>query len=709
MRAGKFGQSLPLTLQITIAIVCLGLPALAQQPAPTPPPAIVNPASQPSAGGNTLSELFARLSIRAAELIPALQNEIEKPMLGWFENLSYALAAIIILFSFARLWRENSGAGADVFWWFGRLAVVFALMGSGPLLIDKLNGIGQEIASGGDGDSVLARFYVQQRNSFDVSYVRFAEGNFTVKSTGENIPPPPGGGEAVIGVLYDVASSPKDVDRKLQTLSRDMPTLFMFLSFARGIIDFGDFYLLLLGNFLLIVVRLAAPVMIALAVDRNLAHKISYQFLWGVVVLTLIWPAVSQLIRAFAYMGGNLAMALGDSNPLYKWDPQTMQEIGNSLHQPFYTVILAAAIMTVAGLSLWASPFIAYKVSTGQVYESISSTVSGWMGALVSAGVEFYSSSMASAINNQAERTQAQGQYNAEVARAGAGLEAGDHNVRANQIRGLTSAHGSRVAALAGIEGARAQQVMGFGVEKDFGLRSIEAQAALAKNDIWTRKDLAVADQQAASKREGATIETDRAADTQHFIGGKIIKGSEWLGGAARTALADKDGRQTLAGRGAGSLIEIGGGAYGLYQQYDSIQSRAAGKQGALAEYTDQSIRNQGAAGGRLDGNQDLYRESMKGATIERASGYIAAADAGAAISAGGANRNYAITAGGINRGAALDLQANRINYAGSISAAGITRDASFEAARLRALSAVVGAVGHSLAREAGQGMTLRY
>jgi hypothetical protein len=33
--------------------------------------------------------------------------------------------------------------------------------------------------------------------------------------------------------------------------------------------------------------------------------------------------------------------------------------------EPFYTVILAIVIMTIAGLSLWMSPVIAYKVAMG--------------------------------------------------------------------------------------------------------------------------------------------------------------------------------------------------------------------------------------------------------------------------------------------------------------------------------------------------------
>jgi predicted PurR-regulated permease PerM len=56
----------------------------------------------------------------------------------------------------------------------------------------------------------------------------------------------------------------------------------------------------MLSGFLLIAVRLAAPLMIAVAIDRHLANKISYPFLWGVVMLTLVWPIVSYLIRGLA-------------------------------------------------------------------------------------------------------------------------------------------------------------------------------------------------------------------------------------------------------------------------------------------------------------------------------------------------------------------------------------------------------------------------
>src|SRR5499433_4027805 len=355
MRTRKIKWSTLSALQIAAVVGCLSLSAFAQTPSPTPSPVSASPA------GSSLLQFFDNLIGRAGALMPLLQNEIEGPLLPWLENLSWWLAVLVIIFGFARLWRESAGAGADLFWWFGRVAIIFALAGSGPAIVSKLDAIGQEIAWGGSGSnsSVLYRFYSNHRNSFEEGYRRFTKGYFTVEPTGENLKPPPGGGEAALGVIRDVVASPKDVNNKFETLSHDMPMLFSILSFARGILAFGDLYLLVLGGFLMIAVRMAAPVMIALAIDRNLANKISYPFLWGTIVLTLIWPVVSQLIRAFAYMGGNLAMSLDASDVVYQWDSQTMGEIMTSGAEPFYTVILAIVIMTIAGLSLCMSPVIA--------------------------------------------------------------------------------------------------------------------------------------------------------------------------------------------------------------------------------------------------------------------------------------------------------------------------------------------------------------
>src|SRR5215510_835278 len=189
MSASKHRRSILSLLQITAVIVCLSLSALAQAPAPAPSPTPVP--ARPAR--NTISDVYRGLIDRVGDLIPLLQNEIEGPLMPWLEKMSWTLAMLVIMFGFTRLWRENSGASADVFWWFGRVGLIFALMGAGPTIISKLDAIGQELAWGGssrNGDSVvLNRFYTNQRNGFEEGYRRFTKGFFTVEPTGENLKP----------------------------------------------------------------------------------------------------------------------------------------------------------------------------------------------------------------------------------------------------------------------------------------------------------------------------------------------------------------------------------------------------------------------------------------------------------------------------------------------------------------------------------------
>jgi len=161
MRARRLRQPILIIVHIITLLACLGALALAQAPSPTPPPAPASPT------GSAWADMISALIGHAGALIPLLQNELEGPLLPWLERLSWGLAAVVFTFTFARMWRESSGAGADLFWWFGRAVICLALMGSGPALISRLDAIGQSIAWGGsDGrSSVLYRFYDNQRKS----------------------------------------------------------------------------------------------------------------------------------------------------------------------------------------------------------------------------------------------------------------------------------------------------------------------------------------------------------------------------------------------------------------------------------------------------------------------------------------------------------------------------------------------------------------
>jgi hypothetical protein len=394
MRMRALKQICLAAVQIIAIIVCLSASASAQTSTPSP-----QPSPTPTAGGGiSFAEALRQLANRGSELLVVFQNQIESPMLPWLENLSMLLGGLVAIAAFARLWKENAGAGADLFWWFARLGVIFALIGNGPKIINGMSETGAWIVRGGDDNGVLYSLYKEQRTSFTKAYEKFTEVTFTVRD--QSTQSVPGG---LVGVTSSIESSLTNPDRKFEITSMSMPMAFAGLNFGRGLISFGDLFVTLLEGFLIIAMRLAAPVVIALAIDRNLAQRVTFPYLWGAVVLTLIWPVVYLLISVIAYMGGNVAMAMGDK-PLYRFDERTMAIINASGSHPFFTVVLAAAIMMIAGLILWMSPYIAYQLSTGSLYEVAASTASTLGG-----GMQYYATSIAGSILQQAVMPQSGG------------------------------------------------------------------------------------------------------------------------------------------------------------------------------------------------------------------------------------------------------------------------------------------------------------
>src|SRR6266545_804969 len=294
--------------------------------------------AQTSSG--TLSDHIARLSIRASQLLPYLDYEVLSRIQAWVQGIAVAIAVLVLLFGFLRLWRETSG--------------------------------GNEL-QGSSGGSLLYDFYKAQRDSFNESYEKMTLGTFTVKVDGRDFTVKPSDSSigTFVGVLYDSQGTIKDLDQKLNDSSYTLPTLFNWLNAARTILEAGDFWLLLLGGVLLLVFKAAAPLMMAVAIDQKLAHKVAYPFVWGAAVLTLLWPSVSYFIRALAYLFGNVAMALGDSEPLYVWDYASLYAIKSNFASPVATVAIAAFMMTIAGGCLWISPYLAYRFSMGQIYEGV--------------------------------------------------------------------------------------------------------------------------------------------------------------------------------------------------------------------------------------------------------------------------------------------------------------------------------------------------
>src|SRR5256884_3340116 len=328
-----------------IWILLLPVVANAQSPSPTPAPSPVR----------SLSDNIAALTQRAGSLLPYIDNEIVSKLIGWFELLAWIIGNCLAGFAMLRVIREDNGEGPNLYWWFGRLALFFMLSGTSLAIVNGMSAIGDEIANGNETGqrSILQNLYLAQRDSFNDSYAKFQQNLFTVKADGRetSVESVPLGSESVLGILVDTDSTIQNFDQKADVSQWNISTMMTWLNFERALIEFGDLILVILGAALTLGLKLAIPFMLACIVDKNIANKTTYPFFYGVIALTLLWPSVSKVIRIVAYMWGNVAMAVGDSSPLYIWDYRTMRAITNPLAQPQYTIALAAFAMGLGALS----------------------------------------------------------------------------------------------------------------------------------------------------------------------------------------------------------------------------------------------------------------------------------------------------------------------------------------------------------------------
>lgn len=228
----------------------------------------------------SLPEQMQLAGRRAQGLVAFLQSEVGAYFTAWAERMAQALAALIILFSFLRVWREHDGRGANLFWWFARLAVCLGLVGSGPWLINEMYDVGRDIAVGPSADSVVFRFYDRMQANFSESYARIARGTFTIKVDGKDfVVTPVDGDDSLLGVLYDQESTVRDFNNRLSDSAWLLPKLFAWLGVCRGILEGGDLWLVILAGILLLAFKVVAPFAVVVAIDQKLAQRLSYPFL----------------------------------------------------------------------------------------------------------------------------------------------------------------------------------------------------------------------------------------------------------------------------------------------------------------------------------------------------------------------------------------------------------------------------------------------
>jgi hypothetical protein len=667
-------------LPFSLFLLVLLVPGFAQAQAPTPTPA-PSPVT-------SLSENIAALSLRAGSLLPYLDNEIVSKLIGWFELLAWVLGNVLAGFAMLRIIREDNGEGPNLYWWFGRLALFFVLSGTSLAIIDTMSAIGYEIANGNESgqQSILQKLYYAQRESFNDSYAKFQNNMFTVKVDGREtaIEPVRLGSESVLGILVDTDSTIQDFDRKVDVSQWNISTMMTWLNFERALIEFGDLILVILAAALKLAMKLAMPFMIAGIVDKHIASKTTYPFFYGLIALTLVWPAVSKIIRTIAYMWGNVAMAVGDSSPLYMWNYETMRAITDPLAQPQYTIALAAFGMGVGALCLYGTPFISLYVLSGRIYESVATVVSSWTGAIIGTGIEKYSAEAAASLNRQAETMQYNAGYQADVTRSGGQLEAG--NLRAQ---------GQRAAQFASIQAALTGQTAATVGAATTQRMIIQAAAGFQKSQVGAdvsrsiRETNISRDQQVGTTVVAATKEKVMAAGESH-----AAKNDLW-----GRSLAEAVPPEIPLIRPA-----LSGG----------FQNAAIGNRNRVVNETTDVYRDnvtglQNTAASKSISSSQQYEGDMKVAIDKQAAVQIAGVNAGAGEAIGGYRRGASESRGGVERNYGKELDANKAIYVSQVEAAGQTRDAGNQAAALRQAAAVIAAVGREISREVGQGMRIRF
>jgi hypothetical protein len=662
---------------VVFGLLLLPVVAQAQTPSPTPAPSPVR----------SLSDNIAAISQRAASLLPYINNEIVSKLIGWFELLGWVLGNCLAGFAMLRIAREENGEGGNLYWWFGRLALFFVLSGTGLVIVNGLGAIGYEIANGNESSqrSILQNVYLAQRDSFNESYAKFQQNIFTVKVDGREtaVNPVAIDSESILGIIVDTDSTLQNFDQKVDVSQWNLGTLLTWLNFERALIEFGDLILVILGAALALGMKLAMPFMIACIVDRHIASKTTYPFLYGVIALTLLWPSVSKIIRIVAYMWGNVAMAVGDNSPLYIWNYETMRAITNPLAQPQYTIALAAFAMGLGALCLYGTPFISLYLLSGRIYESVATVVSSWMGAMVGTGIEKYSAEAAAALNRQAEATQYSAGYHADVTRSGGQQESANMRAQGHRMMQLASIQATLTGQIAATQGAATTQRMIIQAAAGFQKSQVGSEVARNVRDTGTGKTLEIGNTVASAKR-------DLYMNAGNTSATKIDQGVSMV-----NSMVPMD-FPILRG-----LVEI--------PKYDAITKRNWTANEATTAFSAESIQNRETAANRVVYSAEKYQGEMNVAIDHQAGAQIAGVNAGAGQAIGGYERGATQARSGVEQNYQAEVGANRTAYVSQIDAASQIRAAGMEAAKLRQAAAVIAAVGREISREVGQGMRIRF
>jgi hypothetical protein len=706
-----------LSMVFTMAVIfCCVFPTLLaevptpSQPAPSPHTSIQHTPSLQFDGSGSFSAQVARFGLKARELMKGLQTEMMS-LMGWVEYLALILMTVVIIGSGLREWHENNWEGPNLFWWFGRLGVCLLLFGASLGIIDELYLAGKEIAEGGNHDSMLFKFYADRETLFNAGYEKVVDGSFKVTVSGQEFKVEPiDGAEAFLGVTHDQEGAIRDITSKLDDSSFTLPRLFAILSIARGVMELGDVWLVVLAGLLMMTFKVTAPFMVVLGIDRKLSQRTVNTYLWGLIVLTLIWPSVSYFIRGLAYMAGDLAMSMGDQGQVYDYDDAAQKTLRFPDTQPVYTIGFGALMMLGSGLALWVSPFLAYSFSMGRVFESVSQTASQYAASFAGAAMEWVSANVAAKISRQAERIQIQGGNEAEQERARGEKRAADLGAQARLAQAVQGARAQQITSLSQVHASLANQSGMANAGRDFQNMSLYRQSLLNYRNMMTAREKEIADNSVAKNQQVDELKAGWRSNGIEISGRSLSgaapplwgpsnksAGANTIGGAIKGPVSRID-PIGAAGFTAGSALQHYGNYLGWQLREEAVNNGAQGRENNISNYYSDMNKNLRA-----------YSNEMNGANADFAKAQAAVANASAAQASKGVNEGYALQLNTAHRVYDLETEANQTRLDAQINAAGVNLRSGLQAANLRAMSHVITQVAGKITRDIEKSVEMRF
>jgi len=667
---------------LSISIVCAET-VNAQSPTPAP---LASPA--PATGNASAPAQVRSLGGIAIEFVPAVKRVVEGAMLRRYTFLATVFAQLVMLAAFIRLQAEKPGATRDFFAQCGRAVIILPLITLGPWLVSYLYTLGLPLAA-----PLRVPLYSSVRE-FDDSYRRFTLGMFTATDRGGIYQPMPTGTDAIIGVLTDRESSVKTVNEMIDPARWDMTKLFTFLNITRGILSFADFILVVLTGFLMIAFRLAVPWMIAMSIDKSLAHEVSYKFVRGVVVFTLVFPIVAHILSIVAYKIGTLGMAVYDGTPMYNVDPRTAQIIARPDIDPTFAFGIAVFMMAVAALCLVASPVLSWKIAFGQTFEGVATVASGWMAAIVGSGINFVSASIGANLNNMAERLQ-----------VGASADAGYTNARADYSATMQTNAAGLHNQLGQINAARTGAVMTNNAAASREQSNLIAVYRNSMSNVAISRDaqIGLVDADRSFSTQGASNQTAREQgqvllnqQTQSNTNDQSwwTAGTEALGGVLGAASGGTQGANV--GTSAGSIASRPGQ---IVTEGVNIEMQARGGLGMSSDYLSRTANNNRAYAETRTEIEQTRAAGLEGALTEQYQGQSGAVAAWQQNVNAAANTQAGIAGQAARESTGMLNQAAQTKLTGAEQAISTVQNAGLQAAEYHRMAQIINQVTHDMTR----------